>query len=72
MTNHVVEEVPLLLQLANPFFNFKVLLTMCNPLENLLVDNALSRKRFSQVQGSLLFLDFSNLLGKFNYLSLIV
>lgn len=72
MTNSTVEKAFLLLKLDNPFIDFKGLLTMCNPFENLLVDNALSRKRFSQIQGRLFFVDFNNLLGKFSYLSLVV
>lgn len=70
--NHVVYEVPLLLQLAIPFFKFKGLITMCNSLKNLLIDNILSRKSSSWIQGSFLFLNFNNFLGKISYLSLIV
>lgn len=72
MTNSVVKEVFLLPQLANPFFDFKGFLTMCNPFESLMVNNALSRKRFIRIQRSLLFLDLSNLLGKFIFFILIV
>lgn len=72
MINLVVDEVPLLLQLANLFFNFKGLLTMCNSFENFLINNILSRRSLNLIQGGFLFLDFSNFLGEFSHLSLIV
>lgn len=72
MTNSDVKDAFLLPQLVNPCFDFNGLFAMWNPFKNLLVDDILSRKRFSCIQRGFLCFEFSNLLSEFSNLSLII